>query len=63
MSAPPPRAGFLASGGWVVVAAFVVCTFAFGYYAFDLVRHRTSRAVGDGRHAESYGFALDPCLF
>lgn len=63
MSAPAsPKAGFLASGGWVVVAALVVCTLAFAYYAFDIVGHRGSRAVGDGRHVESYGFALDPCL-
>jgi hypothetical protein len=63
MSAPFPRkAGFLATGGWVVVAALVFCTLAFAYYAFDIMRHRGSRAVGDGRHVESYGFALNPCL-
>jgi hypothetical protein len=63
MSASVPRkAGFLATGGWVVVAALVVCTLAFAYYAFDILRHRGSCAVGDGRHVESYGFAIEPCL-
>ncbi len=60
-AAAPDRAGFLARGGWVVVATLGVATVAFAYYALDLVRHR-ARPVGDGRHVESYGFALTPCL-
>ena len=56
------RPGFLRSGGWVVIAALVVTTFAFAYYAATLIRGRGLRAVGDGRNAESYGFSLEPCL-
>ena len=56
------RPGFLRSGGWVVIAALLVTTFAFAYYAATLIRGRGLRAVGDGRNAESYGFSLEPCL-
>jgi len=56
------RTGFLRSGGWVIVAAVVVTTLAFAYHAGQILRHRGSRAVGDGQHVESYGFPLDPCL-
>jgi hypothetical protein len=57
-----PRTGFLRSGGWVVIAALAVTTFAFAYYTAQLLRGRGPRAVGDGRHVESYGFSLQPCL-
>jgi Protein of unknown function (DUF3179) len=53
---------FLRSGGWVVVAALIVTTFAFALYAAKLLRGRASRAVGDGRRVESYGFSLEPCF-
>jgi hypothetical protein len=56
------RPGFLRSGGWIVIAALVVTTFAFAYYAATLIRGRVARAVGDGRNVESYGFSLEPCL-
>lgn len=56
------RAGFLRSGGWIVIVALVVTTCAFGIYAAGLIRARGPRPVGDGQHAESYGFALEPCL-
>jgi len=57
-----PRTGFLRSGGWVVVAALVVTTFAFAYHARQILRRHGLRAVGDGQHVESYGFPLEPCL-
>ena len=57
---PPPRPGFLKSGGWVVAAAVAVATVAFAFHARDLLRHR-ARPVGDGRRVESYGFTLTPC--
>ncbi|MBZ5588103.1 MAG: DUF3179 domain-containing protein [Acidobacteriia bacterium] len=57
---PPPRPGFLRSGGWVVVAAVAVATVGFAFHARYLVRHR-ARLVGDGRRVESYGFSLTPC--
>jgi len=57
---PPPRAGFLRSGGWVVVAAVALATLAFAFHARDLVRRR-ARPVGDGRRVETYGFTLSPC--
>lgn len=53
---------FLRSGGWVVIAALAVTTCAFAFYAANLLRGRASRAVGDGRRVESYGFSLEPCL-
>ena len=56
------RRTFLRSGGWVVVAALIVTTFAFALYAAKLLRGRASRPVGDGRRVESYGFSLEPCL-
>jgi hypothetical protein len=57
-----PPTGFLRSGGWVVVAALVATTSAFVYHAGQIIRSRGSSAVGDGRHVESYGFSLEPCL-
>jgi hypothetical protein len=53
---------FLRSGGWVVIAALVVTTFAFAYYAVTLIRDRGARPVGDGRRVETYGFPFEPCL-
>jgi hypothetical protein len=63
MSAPvPPKAGFLRSGGWWVVAAVVVSTVAFAFYAAQLVRGQASHGVGDRRDVATYGFTLEPCL-
>jgi hypothetical protein len=63
MSAPAlPKVGFLRSGGWWVIAAIVVSSIAFSYYAAQIVRARGSHAAGDGRNVSSYGFALEPCL-
>jgi hypothetical protein len=56
------RRSFLRSGGWIVVVALVVTTIAFAFYVVGLLRHRPPRAPGDGRHVESYRFALTPCL-
>ena len=56
------RIGFLRNGGWIVIVALVVTTCAFATYAGRLIRGRGSSPVGDGQHAESYGFALEPCL-
>ena len=56
------RPGFLRSGGWIVIAALMVTTFAFAYYAATLIRGQGLRAVGDGQNVESYGFSLEPCL-
>src|SRR5208337_3669609 len=61
-AAPAERATFPGSGGWTVVAALAVATVAFSFYTAGLLRHRVSRAPGDGRHVESYAFALTPCL-
>lgn len=54
-------ATFLASGGWVVLLAVVATSLAVGWNMSRLLRGR-HRAVGDGRHVETYGFALEPCL-
>jgi hypothetical protein len=63
MSTPvPPKPGFVRSGGWWVIAAAVVSTVAFAYYAAQIVRGRGSHALGNGRDAGSYGFTLEPCL-
>jgi hypothetical protein len=63
MSAPvPPNPGFLRSGGWWVIAAAVVSTVAFAYYAAQIVRGHGSHALGNGRDAATYGFTLEPCL-
>jgi hypothetical protein len=53
---------FLRSGGWIVIAALVVTTLAFAFYAARLVRGRASGTLGDRQHVESYGFVLEPCL-
>jgi len=67
-AAPPPRAGALAGGttgrgtfggaGWLIGVALALVTVAFGLHVASLLSHRGSRAVGDGRHVESYGFSL-----
>jgi len=56
----PARAGFLRSGGWVVIAAVAVATVAFAFHAANLLRHR-ARPVGDGKRVETYGFSLAGC--
>lgn len=56
----PPR-GFLRSGGWVVVAAVIVTAAAVAWNLSKSLASR-SRAVGDGRTVESYGFDLSICL-
>ncbi|HUK12917.1 MAG TPA: DUF3179 domain-containing (seleno)protein, partial [Thermoanaerobaculaceae bacterium] len=66
--APRPRAGALAGGtsgggrlggaGWLIGVALALVTVAFGLHVASLLSHRGSRAIGDGRHVESYGFSL-----
>ncbi len=57
-----PRAGFLESGGWWVIAAVALSGAAFAYYAAQIVASKGARAVGDGRHVATYGFPLERCL-
>jgi len=59
---PGKGRSFLRSGGWIVVVAVGIATVAFSFYVAGLLRNRPPRAPGDGRHVESYGFALTPCL-
>ena len=46
------------SGGWVVLLAILLSTAIFGYHAVTVLGSRGSRAVGDGRNADTYGFDL-----
>ncbi len=56
-----PRRGsgptFLRSGGWVLLAALTLTGVVFAFHVASLLGSR-SHALGDGRHAASYGFDL-----
>lgn len=49
------------SGGWVLALAFALVLAVVAWLGAPLLRS-SSRAVGDGRRVESYGFDLDPLL-
>jgi hypothetical protein len=52
---------FLASGGWLVIAAVAFAAAVFVVHAARLLSVR-QRPTGDGSHVESYGFSLSPLL-
>jgi hypothetical protein len=61
-TAPGPHSLDLRNGGWVILLAVVLAGIALGLRVNDLVAARGSRAVGDGRNPDTYGFDLSECL-
>jgi hypothetical protein len=51
-----------ASGGWVLLLAGVLSLLAAGIWVGPVLLHPHSRAVGNGRTVDSYGFDLTTCL-
>jgi hypothetical protein len=52
------RFGFR-SGGWLILLAVALVVFVSAWRIVPMLRSPESRAVGDGRTVESYGFALE----
>lgn len=68
-SAPPPQVGpargsrmTFAAGGWVLLLAALLTVFAALFWLAPVLTGRGGRALGDGRHVETYGFDLGTCL-
>lgn len=63
---PASRAGrsgpALGGAWWVLLLAGAFVAAATVWRVHDMLGARGSHAVGDGRHPETYGFALTPCL-
>jgi hypothetical protein len=54
-------AGFWRSGGWALALGIVMTAAAIALHLAPVLGHR-GRAIGDGRHVESYGFTLAPAV-
>lgn len=57
--APPPQRGFLASGGWMLLAGLALTTVVFAVHVATLLSPR-GHAIGDGHDVATYGFVLTP---
>jgi hypothetical protein len=61
---PPAPSGkvSLAAGGWVILLALILALAILAWQLIPVLRAGGSRAVGDGRNVETYGFDLTTCL-
>ena len=57
-SAPRKRLLTFSSGGWVLLLSFVLTVIAAGTVIWPVYQTGFHRAVGDGKHVDTYGFDL-----
>lgn len=50
------------SGGWVILLAVLLSGVLFSWHVVTILGSRGSRAIGDGKNAETYGFELSGIL-